>query len=333
MRVARLLPFLFSLLVLSAAAQPPASEGNRTDAEGRKQGSWSKSWPNGKLRYQGRFVDDKPTGEFKHYDEEGALTTVQRHAGDGHVSRAEHFHPSGTLMATGKYVDQRKDSTWNYYAPDGGLSKVERYKAGELDGEQVTYYSGGAVAEKELRLNGLLQGESKSWFANGNLKSEANYVKGEPEGRMTFYYPSGKKEIEGNSVNGDRDGAWMYYNEDGTVQVQVLYAKGEVVKEKKENGTFKEYYDDDQLKSEVTYRKGLKEGAFTEYYDNGKWEVKPVPADPIKGTPADVERVLTGQTKKREGAYKADLLEGEVKTYDEKGKVVKVTRYVAGVEQ
>jgi len=28
-----------------------------------------------------------------------------------------------------------------------------------------------------------------------------------------------------------------------------------------------------------------------------------------------------------------DLLEGEVKEYDEKGKLVKVTRYVGGVEQ
>jgi antitoxin component YwqK of YwqJK toxin-antitoxin module len=46
-----------------------------------------------------------------------------------------------------------------------------------------------------------------------------------------------------------------------------------------------------------------------------------------------VQRVLEGQTKKREGTYVNDLLEGEVKEYDEKGKLVKVTRYVGGVEQ
>ena len=315
---------------LVVMAQPAA---NRTDAQGRKQGPWSKTWPNGKVRYEGQFQDDKPVGTFKHWDENGKLTSIQRHAGDGKVSRAEHFHPNGTLMAAGKYVGQAKDSTWNLYAADGKLRKVERYKLGTLHGEQVTYYPNGQMAEREQRVDGVLQGELKSWFDNGNVKSEATYVNGEPEGKMVFYFPNGRKEIEGQVVNGDRDGVWYYFNADGSIQLQMLYAKGTLVKERKENGTFKEFYDDEQVMSEVTYVKGKREGKFVEYYDNGTWLMKPVPADPNMGTPADVQRVLEGQTKKREGAYVNDLLEGEVKEYDEKGKVVKVTRYVAGVAQ
>lgn len=315
---------------LVVMAQPTA---NRTDAQGRKQGPWSKTWPNGKVRYEGQFQDDKPVGTFKHWDEDGRLTSIQRHAGDGKVSRAEHFHPNGTLMAAGKYVGQAKDSTWNLYAADGKLRKVERYKLGTLHGEQVTYYPNGQMAEREQRVDGVLQGELKSWFDNGNVKSEATYVNGEPEGKMVFYFPNGRKEIEGQVVNGDRDGLWYYFNADGSIQLQMLYAKGTLVKERKENGTFKEFYDDEQLMSEVTYVKGKREGKFVEYYDNGTWLMKPVPADPNMGTPADVQRVLEGQTKKREGTYVNDLLEGEVKEYDEKGKVVKVTRYMAGVAQ
>lgn len=319
------LPLAFPL-----GAQPRAGGPNHTDAQGRKQGEWVKNWPNGKPRYQGTFKDDKPVGEFRHFDEDGRLSTVQMHAGDGHVSRARHFHPSGTLMATGKYVDQQKDSTWNYYAESSALRKVENYRKGQLNGEQTAYYPDGSKAEVEHYDNGKPHGETKGWFANGNLRMAANYVKGEADGPMLFYFPSGKKEIEGRMVNGDRDGAWFYYNEDGSVQLQMLYAKGTLVKEKKENGTFTEHFDDERVKSEVTYKNGMREGRFVEYHDNGKWEVRPVPADPVRGTPADMERVLVGQTKKREGTYKADKLEGEVKEYDEKGKVVKVTRYVAG---
>jgi hypothetical protein len=36
--------------------------------------------------------------------------------------------------------------------------------------------------------------------------------------------------------------------------------KGELKKERKENGVFKEFYDDEQLKSEETYKKGKREG-------------------------------------------------------------------------
>ena len=257
---------------------------------------------------------------------------MQQHAGDGKVSRARHFHPNGSVMATGKYVGQLKDSTWNYYGADGKLRKVERFRSGKLHGEQTSYYAEGQLAEREERVDGLLHGPSKSWFPNGNPKSEATYVNGEPEGRMTFWFPDGKKEIEGMSVNGDRDGTWLYFNPDGTVQLQALYAQGTLVKEKKENGVFKEYYDDEQVMSEVIYKKGKREGRFTEYYDNGTWTMRPVTPDPELGGPADVERVLVGQAKKREGTYVNDLLDGEVKEYDEKGKLVKTTRYAAGVE-
>jgi len=318
------------LLAISASAQPAT---NTTDAKGRKQGAWSKPWPNGQARYTGQFMDDKPTGEFKHFDEKGRLTSKHMHAGDGRVSRAEHYHPNGAVMARGKYIGQQKDSTWNYYAEDGGLRKVERFVDGKFNGEQVTYYPTGQVAEREERRAGELHGPSKSWFANGKLKSEANYVKGEAEGRMTFYHPNGNKEIEGDVVNGVRDGTWYYFNADGSIQVQVLYAKGQVVKERKENGTFKEYFDDERPKSEVTYKKGKREGKFIEWHDNGKWVMKASKPDEAMGLPSDMERVLEGQTKKREGAYVNDQLDGEVREYDEKGKLLKSTKYVGGVAQ
>lgn len=332
MRLPLVLLFNLALLAPSLVAQP-GLELNTTDAKGRKQGTWSKAWPNGKTRYMGQFKDDKPVGKFTHYSEEGTLSTIQVHAGDGQVSRAKHYHANGTLMAEGKYVGQAKDSTWNYYGAEGQLRKVERFTNGQLHGEQVTYYPNGAVAERELREKGALQGPSKSWFANGNLKTEATYQNGEPEGKMTFYFPSGKKEIEGSMVNGARDGTWYYFNEDATIQLQMLYAKGELVKERKENGTFTEYYDDEQVKSQVTYKKGKREGPAVEYYDNGQWVMKTMPSDPVMGTPGDAQRELKGQTKKWEGSYKNDLLEGEVKEYDESGKVVKVRTYVAGGEQ
>jgi antitoxin component YwqK of YwqJK toxin-antitoxin module len=334
-RAMQLRSFFLTALVLVAhwaLAQPPLAP-NSMDAQGRKQGAWSKTWPNGQLRYTGQFKDDRPVGEFKHFNDRGKIETVQQHAGDGIISRARHFYPDGSLMATGKYVRQQKDSTWNYYMADGQLKKVERYAAGHLHGEQVTYYPGGQMAEREQRVNGEMHGPSMSWFPDGKLKSEATYEKGEAEGRMVFYYPKGNREIEGNLVNGDRDGTWIYYNADGTIQLQILYARGQVVKERKENGTFREYYDDEQVQSEVIYKKGKREGKFTEYYGNGRWTMKPVPSDSEVSTPAEVERVLEGQTKKREGTYVNDLLEGEVKEYDENGKLLKVTRYVGGVEQ
>lgn len=147
---------------------------------------------------------------------------------------------------------------------------------------------------------------------------------------MTWYYADGKKEIQGTMVNGLRDGAWTYYNEDGTVQVQVLYAQGTYVKDKKENGVFKEYYDDEQVKSETTYRKGVREGRHAEYHDNGRWVDRPVKVGPEGFGRPETEHVLEGQTVKLECTYKADRLDGELKEFDERGMVVRHEMYAAG---
>ncbi len=321
--------FVLVALALPCSAQPPA-DFNRTDAAGLKQGVWTKSWPNGKVRYEGLFKDDRPVGEFRHYDEEGALTTIQRYEKGTSISRADHFYPSGDLMAKGRYIGQKKDSTWNYYDRNGSLRRFEQYSNGELHGEVVAYFANGSVAERENYVRGVLHGEHKSWFQDGVLKSSANYLNGEPEGTMTFWFPNGKKEIEGKVVNGNRDGTWFYYNQDGSIQLQVLYRNGDMIKEKKENGTFTEYYDDGQVRSEVIFKKGLREGRFAEYYDNGKWVLTEVPADPVLGAPSDVENVLQGQTLKMEGNYRNDALDGDVKEYDERGRVIKVTTYANG---
>jgi antitoxin component YwqK of YwqJK toxin-antitoxin module len=269
---------------------------------------------------------------FVYHDEDGQLVSQVMHAGDGRISRARHFHPGGGLMATGKYVGQQKDSTWSYYDVEGRLRRVEQFQGGELHGEQVSYYADGTPAERNTYHKGVLHGEHKSWFASGNLKSEFIYVDGEPDGAILFNHPNGRKESEGRMAKGQREGTWRYYNDDGSIRTQIVFRRGLVEKEKRDNGTFVDHYEDEKPRLEITYKKGVREGRFVEYHNNGKWLLKHKPADPVMGTPEDIERVLEGQIKSREGTYRNDLLEGEVKEYDERGKLVRTARYVAGQE-
>ncbi|MBK8612249.1 MAG: toxin-antitoxin system YwqK family antitoxin [Flavobacteriales bacterium] len=318
-------------LATAAFAQPPAP--NQKDAKGLKQGHWAKTWAeSSQLRYEGQFKDDKPVGRFTYYSNKGKVESLVDHYPDGKASHAKHYHPNGKLMAEGRYVGQEKDSTWSFFDAEGHKRSMEQWSVGQKDGEQITYYADGKVAEKATWVKGVQQGPFEQFFDNGQPKARSTYQKGQPEGTMTYFFPSGKKEIEGKMVNGDRDGTWYYFNEDGTVQIQILYKTGTYVKDRKENGTFKEYYDQDKLKSEVTYKAGRKEGRFTEWNNDGAWVERPVKIGPDGMQKGDTERVLEGQTKKREGTYKNDLLEGELKEYDENGKLIRTVNYVAGEE-
>ncbi len=304
---------------------------NAKDAKGLKQGPWERTWAgSSQLRYKGQFKDDKPVGLFAYFSTLGKTESTVDHYAGSDASHARHFHPDGKLMAEGRYVGEAKDSTWNYYDVDGHLRSTENWKGGKKNGASIALFANGKTAETCAYSNNQRTGECKTFFDNGQLKTIATYVKDEPEGVMTFYYPSGKKEIEGKCVNGDRDGGWIYYNDDGSIQLQMLYRQGEFVKDKKENGVFKEYFDDEQLKNEITWKNGKREGAFSDYFDNGHYLTQPMKLGPDGAEVPDNERTLEGQTKKREGTYKNDSLDGDVKEYDEKGKLRSTTHYLNG---
>ena len=314
-----------------AIAQPGAPL-NQKDGRGLKQGTWSRTWADSdKLRYTGQFKDDKPVGRFTYYAKSGQVESIVDHHATGNASHARHFHPNGKLMAEGRYVGEAKDSIWTYFDGDGRKRSAETWKSGVQDGEQTTWTADGKVAERVHLKGGKRHGALEQYYPGGQLQHKSTYVNGEPEGLMTWYYASGKKEIEGKAVNGDRDGSWYYFHEDGSVQIQVLYAQGTYVKDRKENGVFKTYYDDEQLKSEHTYKGGKLNGPFAEYLDNGRIVEKEVVLGPDAALGRkDVERVFEGQTKKREGTYVDDQLHGEVKEYDDKGRVVRTVRYTNG---
>lgn len=315
------------ILAIGALAQ------NETDAQGRKQGPWVKTYEGtSDVRYTGQFKDDKPVGTFKYYHEGGQLSAEMRFA-QGGVSRCVNFHDNGQKMAEGKYVqEQQKDSIWNYYDRNGALRKVEQYQGGKLHGLTVAYYANGQEAQRIHWQRGVEEGEWQEFFEDGNPKIQGRYSNGEPEGENLYYYSNGKVEIRGQWRNGNRDGNWKYYNEDGSVQLQVLYADGQFVKEKKENGVFKEYFRNEKLKSEHTYSNGMRHGPFKEYYDSGEWVIEDRPEGP-KGEPADKVRVLKGQQVMRSGNYKNDELHGEVKYFFDNGRLEKVEMYSEGTLQ
>jgi len=317
---------------MGAFAQPPVTV-NQKDAQGRKQGPWERTWADSEqLRYSGQFKDDKPTGTFTYYGTTGKLeSTVSWYTG-GNAAHAKHYHPDGKLMAEGRYAGEQKDSTWNYYDATGALRGTERWKNGKFHGDQEAFFHNGKVAERCAWKDGVRDGDCQQFFDNGQVRTSTAYALDQAEGPMRVFSEDGKKEIEGQYAKGLRDGLWKHYNADGSILMQILYAKDKVVKEKKENGTFRTFFPDGQLMLEEMYKLGKREGKFTEYHDNGHWTERPIKVGPDGAESSETERVLEAQTKKREGTYKNDLLEGEVKEWDEKGRSLRTTMYQAGKE-
>lgn len=189
---------------------------NRVDKMGRKQGMWEQKYPNGNIRYKGRFKDDKPTGVFKYfYEANDSLRILAVYSENGKVARVHEYYPSGALASTGKYVNEQKDSIWKIYDYLQKLRQKEQYVNGKKEGKTIIFFPDGNVLESKSWHNGLENGKWQQYFDNGQLKVDGNYINGKLEGLVNYYNADGKLEISGTYKNDVRDGKWTYYDENG----------------------------------------------------------------------------------------------------------------------
>jgi len=228
----KLLTILFVILCTTSFSQNKDTI-NTIDASGKKQGVWKKYHPNGIVRYEGQFKNDKPTGTFKHYDDKGKLSMKVHHFPN--TSYANMYYQTGELKATGKYENQQKDSIWTYYHLNGHPISEEFYLSGKREGTWKIFYSNGKIAEEKNYTDNIEHGDWIEYYESGKIKSKSTYDKGRMEGKRYFYYENGLTKILGNYSRDVRHGVWMYYNEDGTTKKKEEYNFGKRIDENKDD--------------------------------------------------------------------------------------------------
>lgn len=206
-----------------------AQEVNRTDSKGRRQGIWKDFYPNGQLRYEGQFKNDKCTGEFRYYDEQGHLKATNTFDKSGEKALNKTYGPNGKLLATGNYLNQQKDGEWRYFDKETGrLRLVEDNKAGKVDGWSRLYHpDNGNLAEETQFVNGIPEGLCRKFSDMGVLLMECHYHNGQLEGPVKTYYPSSALKEEGKYAHGEKTGEWKTYNEDGDVILEESFGAAE----------------------------------------------------------------------------------------------------------
>lgn len=329
----RFLTFLAFLTFFSftgSAFVLPTDTVNKIDGKGRKQGTWIKK-EEGIIKYKGCFKDDKPVGTFTYYHKNGKMKAISHYSQNGSVSRTKLFDQDGMLEAEGKYIDKLKDSTWVFYFKGGDkISSTEEWKSGKRNGSVKTYLKSGQLTSECTYVNDTPEGACKEYFSNGNIKKEYNLKNGNLDGSFKIYHLNNVPEVAGKYVNSLKEGDWIEYLDNGKTRTRKTYKGGELVSEKRENGTFTDYYDSGIPKLEINYSNGKREGNFKEFYDIGTWKKVLIEDKDGQSESPEYREVLEGQQVKIQGAYQNDKLHGKVITYDEKGKVIKTENYKEG---
>lgn len=222
--------FLFLISMLLVASTVTAQNLNRIDAKGRRQGVWKDYYPNGQLRYEGKFKNDKCKGTFRYYDQQGNLQATNEFDKSGSRALNKTYAPNGRVIATGYYLNQKKDGEWKYYDPQSGqLRLVEDNKEGKVDGWSKIYNpQNGVLAEETQFVGGQPEGQCRKYSDTGVLIMECRYHHGLLDGPAKTYYPSTALKEEGQYLKGVKSGVWKTYNEDGDVIAEEAFGEQEI---------------------------------------------------------------------------------------------------------
>ena len=218
------------MFCVCAAYGVMAQSFNRTDAKGRRQGAWRDTYANGELRYQGKFKNDVPVGEFKYFDEDGNLKATNAYDKSGQKSVYTAYAPSGKVVTKGSYDNKKKTGEWRYFSPENSkIVLVENYSDGVLQGVSTVYDNKtGRVAESIVYENGERHGLCTKYYSDGKTMAEINYSNGHKQGHAKFFYPNGVMHEEGTYCDDNKCGEWKIYSDEGDLLDTETYDEQEV---------------------------------------------------------------------------------------------------------
>lgn len=129
------------------------------------------------------------------------------------------------------------------------------------------YFKDSKLAEVTNYIDGYKTGENITYYPGGTIKDKASFVKGVVDGTVFSYYPDGSVKMEKNWKNGVDEGIERSYNENGKLWSETTYKNGKQEGKSVMNITGNS---SDQNYSQTAFLKnGLREGEFSEIYENG----------------------------------------------------------------
>jgi antitoxin component YwqK of YwqJK toxin-antitoxin module len=221
--IKKIISLSYILLFVSGIvfSQLPTDTINKTDKTGKKTGFWIKKYENGKIRYQGRFENDKPIGEFTYFYEDGNLKAISIFKDKGIRSFTKTYSPDGKIMSEGYYLNEKKDSAWKYFNDYNIVIKEEFYRNYQKHGEWKTYFAEGSLTDKITYKNGKRDGVWEQNYIGGSLKTQ--FVNDKLEGLYRVYTFEGKLRNQGKYKNNKKEGNWIWYDKNGIPTKKYIY--------------------------------------------------------------------------------------------------------------
>ena len=288
---------------------------------GKLNGDYIYYYDNGQVNVTGLYSNGQKSGKWFWYTNKGTVDMEGEFQQDKQHGDWTYYYPSGELSYKAHYQEDKKSGHWIYYYKDGRRFKEGDFKNDQKEGTWNTWYENGQLLMTGAYKEGKETGEWINNWDNGKLKNKSSFTNGVLDGEWISAYPNGKTKMTGKYDNGFQTGEWVEYFENGRQKDIITYKifkektkidygimKNRERLESKKDGHAVSFSSKDFGKTEEgDYKEGLKEGEWIAYHQGGK-----IPA------------VISN--------YKNGALNGAMKQFDRRGKLLQEITYKEGLK-
>jgi antitoxin component YwqK of YwqJK toxin-antitoxin module len=119
-------------------------EGNYVN--GRKEGTWTKFFPDGGVQLKGTYNNNRPQGTYTRYYPNGKIAEQGDFQANGYKGLLLRYHENGELAYRANFNNQGQESgKVSYYHPNGKLALSYTVKNGQVQGQVARYNTSGQL--------------------------------------------------------------------------------------------------------------------------------------------------------------------------------------------
>ncbi|MDQ3046079.1 MAG: toxin-antitoxin system YwqK family antitoxin, partial [Bacteroidota bacterium] len=279
------------------------SEGNRKNFQ--LDSTWKFYNEAGKLAFEFNYKEGKKTGPKKTYDaKEGHLTLTENFENDVKLGNSVVYYKDGKVKQTIPFLSGKEDGAGFEYAPDSTVITLTQYKMGFVqreekinrrDGKNLKqgmwkeFYPNGIVKNEVKYSDDLMNGYYKEYSPKGSLLNTTKYINGAIQTNVpelakldvkTSYHEGGMVKFTGTYKDGVAEGIHREFSPEGKVIAAKVYVEGVLTGEGildtagRQQGPWKEYHSNGELRSQGEYLNGRRIGEWVFYHANKKIEQK-----------------------------------------------------------
>jgi antitoxin component YwqK of YwqJK toxin-antitoxin module len=208
------------------------------------------------------------------------------------------YYSSGEIASEGLFKNGLPEGVWKSYYPSGVIKSIGNKVAGQSDSLWQFFDKDGLLTATYEYANDLKNGCARQFDSLGTVTQEAFYIDDKKQGEELWYFADGSVQKQLVYQDGDVNGIVLEYNEDGIVITEQEYSNGHLRRKEefnrydddgKKTGVWRDYFDNGNIKTEINYRGGKKDGITKEFDEDGKLiDISTMKGDSLASDPGGV---------------------------------------------